>query len=250
AELIGHGELTPWSLVLGERWVFIDWDDAAPSTRLWDLAYSAQAFALNDVSEDPPGAALRLAALVDGYGADAELRARLPRTMTMRAAATWTMLRDAHDAGRKPWASMFTTGHRAHWRGVADHVGRHEAVWARARRSVAPGPSSPGMASSSSLLAHPAAGGTALAERETIRAQLLERRPDLERRPLVGPSGAVLIPLAAGRCIEIGRMRRRGAARWVVVTPTADGARLREPSDLDAVARAALGALQEAEARR
>ncbi len=106
------------------------------------------------------------------------------------------------------------------------------------------------MASSSSLLAHPAAGGTALAERETIRALLLERRPDLERRLLVGPSGAVLIPLAAGRCIEIGRMRRRGTARWVVVTPTADGARLREPSDLDAVARAALGALQEAEARR
>ena len=140
AELICHGDLTPWNLVLGERWVFIDWDDAAPSTRLWDLAYSAQAFALNDVSEEPPGAARRLAALVDGYGADAELRARLPRTMTMRAEAMWTMLRDAHDAGRKPWASMFTTGHGAHWRGVADHVGRHEAVWARALRSVAPRP--------------------------------------------------------------------------------------------------------------
>src|SRR5699024_4682360 len=69
------------------------------------------------------------------------------------------------------------------------------------------------MASSSSLLAHPAAGGTALAERETIRALLLERRPDLERRLLAGPSGAVLIRLAAGRCIGIGRMRRRGAAR-------------------------------------
>ena len=98
------------------------------------------AFALNDVSEEPPGAARRLAALVDGYGADAELRARLPRTMTMRAEAMWAMLRDAHDAGRKPWASMFTTGHGAHWRGVADHVGRHEAVWARALRSVAPRP--------------------------------------------------------------------------------------------------------------
>ena len=96
----------------------------------------------------------------------------------------------------------------------------------------------------------PRARSSPIPQRETIRALLLGRRPDLERRLLVGPSCAVLIPLAAGRCIEIGRMRRRGTARWVVVTPTADGARLREPSDLDAVARAALGALQEAEARR
>lgn len=106
------------------------------------------------------------------------------------------------------------------------------------------------MASSSSILAHPSAGGTALAERETIRALLLERRPDLERRLLAGPSGAVLIPLTAGRSIEIGRMRRRGAVRWVVVTPTADGAALQEPSTLSGVVHTVLGALQEAEARR
>ncbi|GAA4524405.1 hypothetical protein GCM10023160_15840 [Brachybacterium paraconglomeratum] len=106
------------------------------------------------------------------------------------------------------------------------------------------------MSSSGSILAHPASGGTAHAERETIRALLLEHRPDLERRLLVGPSGALLIPLPTGRSIEIGRMRRRGTARWVVVTPSADGARLREPSTLSAVVRVVLGALQEAEARR
>ncbi|WP_407645311.1 phosphotransferase [Brevibacterium pigmentatum] len=33
----GHGDLTPWNLLLGERWVFIDWDSAAASARLWDL---------------------------------------------------------------------------------------------------------------------------------------------------------------------------------------------------------------------
>lgn len=106
------------------------------------------------------------------------------------------------------------------------------------------------MSSSGSILAHPASGGTAHAERETIRGLMLERRPDLERRLLVGPSGALLIPLPTGRSIEIGRMRRRGTARWVVVTPSADGATLREPATLSAVVRTALGALQEAEARR
>lgn len=106
------------------------------------------------------------------------------------------------------------------------------------------------MSSSGSILAHPASGGTAHAERETIRALLLEHRPDLERRLLVGPSGALLLPLPTGRSIEIGRMRRRGEARWVVVTPSADGAMLREPRTLGAVVRTALGALQEAEAPR
>ncbi|MDN6329579.1 MAG: hypothetical protein ACTHV2_00445 [Brachybacterium sp.] len=106
------------------------------------------------------------------------------------------------------------------------------------------------MASSGSILAHPASGGTAHAERDTIRALLLEHRPDLDSRLLVGPSGALLIPLPTGRSIEIGRMRRRGRSRWVVVTPSADGAALREPTTLGAVARTALGALREVEAQR
>lgn len=106
------------------------------------------------------------------------------------------------------------------------------------------------MASPRSLFAPPAHGVTAHAERERIRALLLERRPDLERRLLVGPSGALLVPLSPGRSIEIGRMRRRGTARWVVATPTADGATLREPSTLSGVVRTVLGALAEAEARR
>lgn len=136
SDLICHGDLTPWNLILGERWVFIDWDGAAPSTRLWDLAYSAQAFTLNDVTEGPAAAARRLAAFVDGYGADAALRARLPRTMAARAEAMWTMLRDAHREGREPWGAMFTSGHGDHWRAVADHVGRHESTWAQALGSL------------------------------------------------------------------------------------------------------------------
>lgn len=91
---------------------------------------------------------------------------------------------------------------------------------------------------------------TAAAERAQIRALLLEGRPDLSQRLHDGPSGALLIPLPSGRSIEIGRMRRRGAARWVVVLPSADGARLREPASLRSVARAALAALQGDESRR
>lgn len=98
------------------------------------------------------------------------------------------------------------------------------------------------MTTTGPVLAHPSTGGTAHAEREQIRALLLGLRPDLARYLQVGPSGALLLPLAAGRGIEIGRMRRRGSTRWVVVVPEADGAQLREPASLPAAARIALAA--------
>ena len=139
ADLVCHGDLTPWNLLLGERWVFIDWDGASPSTRLWDLAYSAQAFTLNDASAGPEGSAARLAALVDGYRADAALRARLPRAMAQRTESMHELLRTSHATGREPWGSMFVEGHGDHWRRTADYVAVHKGVWARALSgSVAP----------------------------------------------------------------------------------------------------------------
>ena len=86
-------------------------------------------------------------------------------------------------------------------------------------------------------------------EREHLRALLLQRRPTLAGRLVVGPSGALVIPLAGGASIEIGRMRRRGTARWVVVAPTGDGARVREPATLRSVVQVALTALDAAEPR-
>ena len=71
ADLVIHHDAAPWNLVLGsDRWVLIDWDNAGPGSRLWDLAYAAHGFIPLAPQTPVADAAGLLVALVDGYGLD------------------------------------------------------------------------------------------------------------------------------------------------------------------------------------
>lgn len=130
--LMCHNDLAPWNLIMGERWVFIDWDAAGPSTRLWDLAYAAQSFGMLVEGQPLHEAAARLSAVVDGYGADETLRAALPEALGKRTMAMHDLLKSSYETGFQPWADMYASGHGTHWHASAKYVVRNQDVWKQA----------------------------------------------------------------------------------------------------------------------
>lgn len=129
-ELLCHHDLATWNLVVdGDRLVFIDWDAAGPSSRSWDLAYSALTFAHLVPGAEAEACVRRLTAFVDGYGADPDLRTVLPDLMVQRAQAMWELLHSSHLEGREPWGTMYADGHGDYWSATTDFIAQHRRAW-------------------------------------------------------------------------------------------------------------------------
>jgi len=133
-EGIWHHDVAPWNLVRSARgWILIDWDASGPGSRLWDLAYAAQAMAGLNAIRPVDESALRLRTFVDAYELPADERPALTPMLGRRARAMYDMLCNAADAGREPWARIYRTD-GSYWLATADYLEANVDAWAAALR--------------------------------------------------------------------------------------------------------------------
>ncbi|MFI9240355.1 phosphotransferase enzyme family protein [Streptomyces sp. NPDC053079] len=136
ADIIAHQDLAPWNLVAGgaDDWAFIDWDTAAPGSRLWDVAYAVHGFI--PLSADPhwqrTDAADRLRVFAEAYGLDEAERRQLVPLLGRRTRSMHDFLRDQAAQGNQPWATLWAEGHGDIWRSDAEYIEQREELWARA----------------------------------------------------------------------------------------------------------------------
>jgi hypothetical protein len=132
AEIIAHHDLAPWNLVINDaRWAFIDWDVAAPGTRLWDLAYAIHAFV--PLSADPTlrrsDSDRRLRLIADTYGLTEAERHEIVPMLARRTLAMHTFLAEQAAVGAQPWARLWQDGHGDAWSADSDYIARRQDRW-------------------------------------------------------------------------------------------------------------------------
>lgn len=136
AEIIAHHDLAPWNLVMGpQQWAFIDWDTAAPGSRLWDLAWAVLGFV--PLSANPalqaPDAESRLRVFTDAYGLDdSGDRQQLVALLGPRARAMHAFLAGQAQRGTQPWLRLWREGHGEAWRSDAAYAEAGASRWHRA----------------------------------------------------------------------------------------------------------------------
>jgi Ser/Thr protein kinase RdoA (MazF antagonist) len=131
-DLVVHHDLAPWNLVVGDRWVFIDWDGAGPGTRLWDVAYAAHGFVPLSADRRRSDAAHRLRVFADAYDLDEAQRRHLVPLLARRTRAMHAFLAERAVHRVEPWATLWRAGHGRAWLSDAQYIERHETDWIRA----------------------------------------------------------------------------------------------------------------------
>ena len=131
-EIIAHYDLAPWNLVIGDReWAFIDWDVAAPGTRLWDLAYAMHGFAplSADRAYQREDAGRRLRLIADAYDLSERQRLDIIPLLARRTRAMYDFLLQQAARGTQPWTRLWNEGHGDAWQADAAYIVARQQQW-------------------------------------------------------------------------------------------------------------------------
>jgi len=134
-DIIAHHDLAPWNLIINDhQWAFIDWDVAAPGTRLWDLAYAIHGFV--PLTANPTyqrdDATHRLRLIADTYGLTEQQRLEIIPLLARRTRSMHTFLAEQAARGTQPWTRLWQEGHGDAWHADTEYITRREHQWRQA----------------------------------------------------------------------------------------------------------------------
>ena len=133
-ELICHNDWAPWNALFRERRLalMLDWDNAGPGTRLWDLANAAYCWVplFSDRASDIEGRATRLRRFCDAYGLSE--RSALLDVMTERILFVGEFVAEQAQLGDKGFIKLADWDVPGRMKRDAAYVDHNRAVLERA----------------------------------------------------------------------------------------------------------------------